>query len=169
MIVTKSQEQHHTYPKNSSPELVVYLVSGDIILTKNTIQSTNLKNSSHEMVNGWDHRQSLSTRACHVNVIVFLFHLDNDQIMCGYFCEIFSWYQHIIDHVIKYLLFGKILYHTPSLFQHLWYVSLSFSFKSTNHPRNHTGMTPNTHLCTKLTIHIQANTPSECCKRFLSF
>ena len=30
-------------------------------------------------------------------------------------------------------------------------------------------MAPNTHLCTKLTIHIQANTPSEGCKRFLSF
>ena len=70
------------------------------------------------MVNGWDHRQSLSTRACHVNVIVFLFHLDNDQIMCGYFCEIFSWYQHIIDHVIKYLLFRKIL------------VSYTFSFST---------------------------------------
>ena len=30
-------------------------------------------------------------------------------------------------------------------------------------------MAPNTHLCTKLTIHIQANTPSECCKQILSF
>ena len=49
------------------------------------------------------------------------------------------------------------------------FISLSFSPESTNHPRTQTGMPPNTRLCTKLTIHFQANTPSKCCERFLSF